>query len=116
MMTGILTFCAVAPLVALMLFMVRRIDNDGSGSYGPLQTHAPQLIGFIMGLVLAVAARLGLSFTNEELSLFSDFLTIAVPIFLSWLAGKLAERYTYSRRTRDREVANASERGRANTV
>lgn len=85
-------------------------SGGGSTGYGPLQTHAPQVIAFILGVVLAIAARFGLALTNEEVGLFADFLTFAVPIFLSWLAGKLTERYTWSKRTRDREVAEAADR------
>lgn len=86
------------------------MNQEMEDSYGPLQRNAPQIIGFVLGLILAVAARLGISLSNEELSLFNDFLTIAVPIALSWLAGKLTERYTYSQKTRDKEVAEASQR------
>jgi hypothetical protein len=84
--------------------------GGGSTGYGPLQKHAPQIITFIMGVVLAICARIGLVLTDEEIGLFADFLTFAVPIFLSWLAGKISERYTYSKRTRDREVAEAAGR------
>jgi hypothetical protein len=86
---------------------------DGRSSqdrYGPLQTHAPQVIAFILGVVLALATRIGLRLTEEEVGLFADFLTIFVPVFLSWAAGKFTERYTYSKRTRDREVAEAARR------
>ena len=85
-------------------------ERGGGSNYGPLQTHAPQVTTLILGLVLALAARLGLALTDEEVGLFADFLTLFVPIFLSWLTGKLTERYTWSKRTRDREVAEAANR------
>lgn len=84
------------------------MDDGGQEQYGMLQRHAPQVIAFILGVVLAAAARVGLVLTDEEVGLFADFLTFFVPIFLSWLAGKITEQFTWSKKTRDRDVAEAA--------
>lgn len=102
---GLLMLLVTALLIVFifkMTFAVGPADRRSSSDYGVFETHAPQIVGLLLGLILAILTRVGVSLTDTELSLLTSSLTVIVPLLLSWLAGKFTEQFTYSKRTADR--------------
>lgn len=112
-MSTLLGIIVTAIIVVLVLKYVWRIEPRGNSGYGPLEKHAPQIVGLLLGVLLALLARVGIGLAEQDVALVTTLLTIIVPLALSWLAGKITEAFTYSKKTvdqiqrRERDTAQA---------